>query len=1652
VPARPSLPSIRAKIAVLVLACALPTAIGFTGLVHHFYERERDHARFDVRQTAHVVALAVDRELDIGSTALRALAGSPALASGDLAAFYRQAAALLGPDFPVGAFILTDGEGRQLINTLRPYGSALPLRGNLEQVRRVFSDGRLVVSSVYTGNISRQHQLAVDLPVWRDGKVAYALGMTITPEKIGELLLHQHLPPAAVINVVDSQGVLVARTLSPEKYIGQPIVADTWRQMRQADEGVIHIRSFEGVAMYAGYSRAPHSGWSVSIGMPEATVLSELLDSVSGLTAAVAALMLAGFALAWYVGGGIRRSVKALALAADALADGPATDGAAQPATFDFREAEEVAVDLRRLAVEAQRYRLELEALVAERTAQLNESNVLLQSVYATAPVGLCQVDADLRFVAINDYLAAIDGRSVEEHIGQRLSSLIGAVGMEVEALYRRVLDSGEALVGLELSGQVASAPGETRYWNASYYPVRSADGRVVGVTGVVLDVSERKRMETRLRDSEEYFRVLYESSRDAHLLLAPHGSFTGANQAAVALFGGADLRALLALSPAAASPEFQPDGQRSAVKAQQMMQQAVDHGWHSFEWVHRRQDGSTFHADVLLAAIHIGGERILQATVRDIDERKRTEMALRQSRMLLKSILENMPAMIFAKTAAGLRYEIFNHSAEQFLGHARAAVLGKTDRELFPPAQAEQMMLTDYRVLAAPSFVETELQPLTNASGDTRYFTMRQVALRNDNGSATHILGVGIDVTERKQAQERLSATSTQLERNERFIRTITDSLPGMVGYWDAGRRCRFANKRYLEWYGRSQEEIGQITLEELLGDGYAVSQPHLDGVMEGRPQTFERAMRLPDGALMHSWVSYLPDLDDDDVVRGFFVLISDITALKQSELRLQSLNEELVRARDRAEAASSAKSEFLANMSHEIRTPMNAIIGLARLLEEAPLERRERSYVAKIKLATQSLLGVLNDVLDFSKIEAGRLALEHAPFSLDRVLGDTAVLVTANAWAKGVEPVFAVAADVPLVLTGDAMRLQQVLLNLIGNAVKFTERGEVVLSIKRAEQDGRRITLGFSVRDSGIGIAAAQQESMFDAFSQGDSSTSRKYGGAGLGLAICRRLVGLMGGSIDVRSAPGAGSTFHFTAVFELDAADGASALLQAPAEDELRGLSILIVDDNASARAALFEACTALGWTCDLAAGGAEALALLQHRARRWPAPPEPGERYDLMLLDSAMPGLDGISMLMQARADQRLAVPPVVMLVADNASENLQRIADGLQIGAILTKPTTPSRVLAAVASLRRGAPLGAAPAVPLPTPLSGRLAGLRILLVEDNEINQEVAQYILLHAGARVDIAGHGALALDMLQAATEPYDAVLMDLQMPVMNGYQATRAIRAMGLTLPVIAMTANAMPEDRERAIECGMDAHIAKPIEVDDLIATLTRLAPPSGAAAAGASAPDGLPAQLPGIDLKAALQRFGGNYAAFAALLRRFENSQGDAVREARRLIDAGERQAATQMLHRLRGVAANLGANDVATYASTAETALRGGQQVELNALLDALDAAMSLVFASARALPMTASAVNSNATGVANLTQGGGAAEDLPLALAQLRALLQNSNMKALTAFHALQPQLELVEREAALALADAVETLSFAEAERLVQQLLQGMEGNEKG
>jgi len=662
-------------------------------------------------------------------------------------------------------------------------------------------------------------------------------------------------------------------------------------------------------------------------------------------------------------------------------------------------------------------------------------------------------------------------------------------------------------------------------------------------------------------------------------------------------------------------------------------------------------------------------------------------------------------------------------------------------------------------------------------------------------------------------------------------------------------------------------------------------------------------------------------------------------------------------------AQAANRAKSEFLTNISHEIRTPINAILGFAGLGSHLDLPLKPLDYFRKIGRAGHSLLGIINDVLDFSKIESGKLELETVPFDLTETLGQIADLFSWRAAEKDLELVVWAEPGVPPILVGDPLRLNQVLVNLVGNALKFTAEGIIELRVER-EADGapdeRQVRLRFTVQDSGVGISAEQQARLFLAFAQADASTTRLYGGTGLGLAISQELVGKMGGAITVESELGAGSRFSFAITLPCAPVHDARQLA---AQGEARGKKVLIVDDSAPTRAMLEAQLRSFGFDASAVGSGDAALFALQL------------EPYDVVLMDWNMPGMDGIETARRIKTEAGLAALPAIIMVTAYARDNIRQAAEQAGINAFMVKPVTPLNLLDGVlAALGFDVTLAPPEARPFPSASVPAIAGARVLVVDDNAINQQVAAEILQRAGVHVDLAGSGAEALTMIAAGA--YDAVLMDIQMPEMDGYQATQRIRAQErhAGLAVIAMTAHAMSGYRERCLAMGMNDYVTKPIEPATLFATLAKWVPARAAGAADANAeanhvvitqqtilPSAQaappPQPLAGIDMKAAMARLGGNRALLARLLRLFADDFGDSLTNIRAAIENDDLDAAAVLVHKLKGAAGNLAANDLHLMAGEMEYHLMAHKRSALPQLMPAFALAFELVLESARGEP-----------------------------------------------------------------------------------------------
>ena len=772
---------------------------------------------------------------------------------------------------------------------------------------------------------------------------------------------------------------------------------------------------------------------------------------------------------------------------------------------------------------------------------------------------------------------------------------------------------------------------------------------------------------------------------------------------------------------------------------------------------------------------------------------------------------------------------------------------------------------------------------------------------------------------------------------------RVLVEHAPEAIVVTDhQPRRIVEVNPKAEQLFARSRQELLGMRIDALYAprqpDGRPLSESvpaNAAAALAGREMVFERMIVTAQGEqrLCEVRVVRLP-ASDRTMLRASFV---DITDRKRAEEEIKALNadldcrvrertaqllttnEELARARDGAEAATRAKSEFLANMSHEIRTPMNAIVGMADLALRGELTPKQRGYLNKAKAAAGSLLVIIDDILDFSKIEAGKLDMESIPFNLTDVMDNLGSLVGMKAEEKGLELLFVEPPELPTGLVGDPSRLGQVLINLGNNAVKFTERGEVLVAIEVLERDAASALLRFEVRDTGVGMAPEQQQRLFQPFSQADASTSRRYGGTGLGLAISRHLVRLMGGELGVDSTPGRGSRFHFSVRFGLQP-EGSTQPPARPHEG-LRGTRALIVDDNACAREVLADMTAALGLTADTAVDGLDALRLVELAEAR-------DEPYDLLLLDWKMPGMDGVecARLLSQRAPQRHPTPSVLMLTAFSRGEVQRHLSEQrVSVAALLAKPVTPSTLFDAC-----GAALGLV--TRHPTRIARReealhahraiLSGARVLLVEDNAINRELALDVLSRAGIVVSVAGNGQEALEVL--ARERFDGVLMDCQMPVMDGYAATRALRLQPhlQQLPVIAMTANAMVGDRDKVLAAGMNDHVAKPIKLDELFATLARWVRPAGATAAESNGGDDDPARpdplatLPGVDAREALAGIAGNAVLYRKLLCMFRDRESDFVTRFRAARGGGDTAAAARMLHDLKSVTGTLAMHGV----------------------------------------------------------------------------------------------------------------------------------------
>jgi PAS domain S-box-containing protein len=889
------------------------------------------------------------------------------------------------------------------------------------------------------------------------------------------------------------------------------------------------------------------------------------------------------------------------------------------------------------------------------------------------------------------------------------------------------------------------------------------------------------------------------------------------------------------------------------------------------------------------------------------------------RSRLLLESTAEG----IFGNDVEGV-IRFVNPAACQMLGYSATELLGRpahptfhhhySDGRVYPREKCPMWVAVTQGTAA---HIEDEC--LWRKDGSGLPVEYRATPMSKD-GVVVGCVVSFTDVTERKASEQRLRET-------EQYFRSVLERAPDGLLVVDADGTISMANAQCERLFGYTRDELIGNKVEMLVPDAIRPQHPNLRASFHREPTT--RAMgakselhaRRKDGSLLSVDIGLSPLPGRNGANPQVAVSIRDITERKLAEVELKA-------AKQKAEEATRMKSMFLANMSHEIRTPMNAIIGLSHLaLSKTTLDAKQRDYISKVHNAGTSLLAIINDILDFSKIEAGRLDVESTDFRLDDVISSVTTVTGQKASDKGLELLAHVAPGIPQVLLGDPHRLGQILTNLVNNSVKFTERGEIVVSAALLELTGEKCQLKFSVRDTGIGMTKEQAAKLFQPFTQADMSTTRKYGGTGLGLTVSRRLVELMGGQIWLDSEPGVGTTFTFTVWLGVGQQKGSGKVVP----ERLGKLRALIVDDNAGAREIIDDLLKGVVAQRDAVASGPEAIAAIKQADENAP--------YDVVFMDWHMPGMDGLQAARTLKSDASLKRLPAVIMVTAFGREEVREEAERLQLEGFLVKPVTRSMLVDTLVNVFADAGDQVA-AVASATAQGVSLAGLRILLAEDNDINQQIAVELLEGVGAKVDVAANGQQAVDKLFGGPipPPYDVVLMDLQMPVLDGHQATAKIRAdMRFNdLAIYAMTAHATMEERDLCLAHGMSGHIAKPIDPALLFDTLGKVARRSMEAAstdrstsdgAGSVRTAGLPA-VEGLDSADGLRRVGGNHKLYMKLLRQFTSQQADAVEQVRAALARNDIESATRVAHTLKGVAGSLGAGPVQTTAATVEKLVR----------------------------------------------------------------------------------------------------------------------------
>ena len=1006
----------------------------------------------------------------------------------------------------------------------------------------------------------------------------------------------------------------------------------------------------------------------------------------------------------------------------------------------------------------------------------------------------------------INRATCEMVGYAPEEAMGRNMHDLVhhhrsdGSIyPVEQCPIYRVFKMSESCRVDDEVIWRRDGTPIAVEY---SSFPIFEG-GEITGAVVTVSDITERKRAKEALEARERLFRSIFENSQIGIGVFKIDSQEHISNRALHEMldYTGEEL------SRVEQWDEIVPTEERAACAERYAELIQGKRETDEYEQHFIRRDGRIVlgNGKFQLLRDSTGKPQYVVGLTEDITERKRTQETLREREELFRTIFENAPIGISLFKITSAQY-FTNRALHEMLGykHEDLSAVEKWDRIVHPDERVSGAERYAELLKGAREYDEWE-QRFVCSDGRLLIADGRFSVVRDAAGKPQYLLNMTLDITERKAAEDLLRKREEELRHANLLAETALELTK--AGYWHVpldGSGWYFSSPRRTKLIGDFPRPDYRYPLEELFanarqGDEETAkrAQEAFYAAVEGKTSAYDSVFaykRPVDGRI--AWIHAL-----GHVVKEVGGKATDMYGVSQDITEFKRLETELVTAKETAEAATKAKSDFLANMSHEIRTPMNAILGMTHLALKTDLTPKQRDYLTKTKAAAQSLLGIINDILDFSKIEAGKLDMEKTDFRLEDVLENVSSVVSQKAHDKNLEFLIAAPPDLHPNLVGDPLRLGQILINLVNNAVKFTERGEIVVKVALAEKVFDRVNLKFSVRDSGIGMTPEQTARLFQAFNQADSSTTRRYGGTGLGLSISKRLVEMMDGNIWVESNYGTGTTFHFTAWFGIGSGQAKRRMFI----PNIPGIRVLIVDDNQQAREILADLLTGLGLKAHSVSSGEDAIREL--------AGVDTVDPYALVMMDWNMPGMDGLETSRIIKRGGRLQNVPKVVMVTAFGQEDIREEAEGVGIDGYLLKPVTPSTLFDALAEMfgnmgqeQEASRLLRAEAT------SHDVIGIRVLLVEDNEVNQQVACELLESAGASVRIANHGGEAVKILTEGEQPppFDIVFMDLQMPEMDGFTATRLLRNRSQLqqLPIIAMTAHALIEERQHCLEAGMN----------------------------------------------------------------------------------------------------------------------------------------------------------------------------------------------------------------------------------------------------